>query len=39
MCFIFLQAAIRLAQLDKISERLSRHVMENHEEMGKDFLY
>lgn len=29
------KAALRLAQLDKISERLSRHVMENHEEMVK----
>ncbi|KAK6163455.1 hypothetical protein DH2020_000319 [Rehmannia glutinosa] len=28
------KAALRLAQLDKISERLSRHVMEHHEEMG-----
>ncbi|KAK4440669.1 Syndetin [Sesamum alatum] len=26
------KAALRLAQLDKISERLSRHVMEHHEE-------
>ncbi|KAI3450647.1 hypothetical protein Pfo_007312 [Paulownia fortunei] len=29
------KAALRLAQLDKISERLSRHVMEHHEEMVK----
>ncbi|KAL6506435.1 hypothetical protein OROGR_024616 [Orobanche gracilis] len=27
------KATLRLAQLDKISERLSRHVMEHHEEM------
>ncbi|XP_042043080.1 syndetin-like [Salvia splendens] len=27
------QAALRLAQLDKISESLSRHVMEHHEQM------
>ncbi|CAA0815014.1 Unknown protein [Striga hermonthica] len=29
------KAALRLAQLDKISERLSHHVMEHHEEMVK----
>ncbi|PIN03728.1 hypothetical protein CDL12_23739 [Handroanthus impetiginosus] len=29
------KAALRLAQLDRISERLSRHVMEHHEEMVK----
>ncbi|KZV47187.1 coiled-coil domain-containing protein 132 [Dorcoceras hygrometricum] len=29
------KATLRLAQLDKISERLSRHVMEHHEEMVK----
>lgn len=29
------KAALRLAQLDKIAERLSRHVMEHHEEMVK----
>ncbi|KAL3622900.1 hypothetical protein CASFOL_033200 [Castilleja foliolosa] len=29
------KAALRLAQLDKISERLSCHVMEHHEEMVK----
>ncbi|KAF5194478.1 Syndetin [Thalictrum thalictroides] len=29
------KASIRLAQLDKIAERLSRHVMEHHEEMVK----
>lgn len=29
------KATIRLAQLDKIAERLSRHVMEHHEEMVK----
>ncbi|OIT36973.1 PREDICTED: syndetin isoform X2 [Nicotiana attenuata] len=29
------QAALRLAQLDRISERLSRHVMEHHEVMVK----
>ncbi|RWW08531.1 hypothetical protein GW17_00028018 [Ensete ventricosum] len=28
------QSTLRLAQLDKIAERLSRHVMEHHEEMG-----
>ncbi|KAL6566889.1 hypothetical protein OROMI_015293 [Orobanche minor] len=33
------KAALRLAQLDKISERLSRHVMEHHEEMEVDYLY
>ncbi|KAL6510973.1 hypothetical protein OROGR_022097 [Orobanche gracilis] len=27
------KAALRFAQLDKISERLSRHIMEHHEEM------
>ncbi|GAB2234775.1 hypothetical protein Droror1_Dr00004040 [Drosera rotundifolia] len=32
------KATLRLAQLDKIAERLSRHVMEHHEEMGKSFL-
>ncbi|CAA6655562.1 unnamed protein product [Spirodela intermedia] len=29
------QATVRLAQLDRITERLSRHVMEHHEEMVK----
>lgn len=29
------KATIRLSQLDKIAERLSRHVMEHHEEMVK----
>ncbi|PIA43530.1 hypothetical protein AQUCO_01900133v1 [Aquilegia coerulea] len=29
------KASLRLAQLDKIAERLSRHVMEHHEEMVK----
>ncbi|KAJ7947906.1 Coiled-coil domain-containing protein [Quillaja saponaria] len=29
------QAALRLAQLDKVAERLSRHVMEHHEVMVK----
>ncbi|XP_020093845.1 syndetin isoform X2 [Ananas comosus] len=29
------QSTLRLAQLDKIAERLSRHVMEHHEEMVK----
>ncbi|KAK3043635.1 hypothetical protein RJ639_001697 [Escallonia herrerae] len=29
------KATLRLAQLDTIAERLSRHVMEHHEEMGK----
>ncbi|XP_057956018.1 uncharacterized protein LOC131149520 isoform X2 [Malania oleifera] len=29
------QATLRLAQLDRIAERLSRHVMEHHEEMVK----
>ncbi|OVA19468.1 Protein of unknown function DUF2451 [Macleaya cordata] len=29
------KATLRLAQLDRISERLSRHVMEHHEEMVK----
>ncbi|XP_075485165.1 uncharacterized protein LOC142524892 isoform X1 [Primulina tabacum] len=29
------KATLRLAQLDKISERLSRHIMEHHEEMVK----
>lgn len=29
------QASVRLAQLDKITERLSRHVMEHHEAMVK----
>ncbi|XP_073066382.1 uncharacterized protein [Primulina eburnea] len=29
------KATLRLAQLDKISERLSRHVMDHHEEMVK----
>ncbi|KAL8496480.1 hypothetical protein ACS0TY_020260 [Phlomoides rotata] len=29
------KAALRLAQLDRISEHLSRHVMEHHEEMVK----
>ncbi|KAK9094083.1 hypothetical protein Scep_025552 [Stephania cephalantha] len=29
------QASVRLAQLDKIAERLSYHVMEHHEEMVK----
>ncbi|KAK7277138.1 hypothetical protein RIF29_18288 [Crotalaria pallida] len=28
------QAALRLAQLDRVAERLSRHVMEHHEVMG-----
>ncbi|KAG6433033.1 hypothetical protein SASPL_104638 [Salvia splendens] len=32
------QAALRLAQLDKISESLSRHVMEHHEQMGHSLL-
>lgn len=30
-----IQATLRLAQLDKVAERLSRHVMEHHEVMGK----
>ncbi|KAF3321188.1 coiled-coil domain-containing protein 132 [Carex littledalei] len=29
------QSTLRLAQLDKITERLSKHVMEHHEEMVK----
>ncbi|KAJ4784669.1 coiled-coil protein [Rhynchospora pubera] len=29
------QSTLRLAQLDKIAERLSKHVMEHHEEMVK----
>ncbi|KAG1355013.1 syndetin [Cocos nucifera] len=29
------KSALRLAQLDRIAERLSRHVMEHHEEMVK----
>ncbi|XP_042512509.1 uncharacterized protein LOC122087436 [Macadamia integrifolia] len=29
------KATLRLAQLDRIAERLSRHVMEHHEEMGE----
>ncbi|GAU35376.1 hypothetical protein TSUD_57250 [Trifolium subterraneum] len=29
------EAALRLTQLDKVAERLSRHVMEHHEVMGK----
>ncbi|KAH7663045.1 Vacuolar protein sorting-associated protein 54 N-terminal [Dioscorea alata] len=29
------KAALRLAQLDRLTERLSRHVMEHHEEMVK----
>ncbi|RVW54457.1 hypothetical protein CK203_004740 [Vitis vinifera] len=33
-----LEATLRLAQLDRISERLSIHVMEHHEEMGKLLL-
>jgi hypothetical protein len=28
------QSMLRLAQLDKIAERLSHHVMDHHEEMG-----
>jgi hypothetical protein len=30
----FLQSTMRLAQLDKIAERLSHHVMGHYEEMG-----
>ncbi|KAL4191048.1 hypothetical protein AMTRI_Chr07g78870 [Amborella trichopoda] len=32
------KATLRLAQLDGIAERLSRHVMEHHEEMGMFIL-
>ena len=35
---LFLQAALRLAQLDKVAERLSHHVMEHHEVMGKPLV-
>lgn len=31
----FLQAALRLAQLEYVTEQLARHVMEHHEKMGK----
>lgn len=31
------QATLRLTQLDKVAERLSRHVMEHHEVMGDEF--
>ena len=44
MYISFVQSTLRLAQLDKIAERLSRHVMDHHEEMGMSdqavlFLY
>jgi hypothetical protein len=32
--YFFLQSTMRLAQLDKIAERLSHHVMGHYEEMG-----
>jgi hypothetical protein len=34
----FLQSTMRLAQLDKIAERLSHHVMGHYEEMGMSSL-
>lgn len=33
-----LQAALRLLQLDRVTENLSRQVMEHHEVMGKECL-